>query len=232
MNDDYTMSFIVKQNADDVFAAVEHGRYLAAHIRDAALIEVSGEDHPFFIGDADPIIDAIEEHVTGARPRLSYDRILATALFVDIVGSTDRAAAIGDRAWTDLLEAYYRLVRTHLDRYGGRELDTAGDGLFAAFDGPGRAVACACAIRDAVRTLGIQVRAGLHAGECQLVGDKIAGLAVHLAARVAALADPDEVLVSRTIRDLTAGSNISFADRGTHVLKGVPELWQLYVVTV
>jgi class 3 adenylate cyclase/alpha-beta hydrolase superfamily lysophospholipase len=223
---------VVIHRSDDVFSPVDHGRYLAAHIPDATLIEIPGRDHPFFIGNPDSIIDAITEHITGARPRPAYDRVLATAMFVDIVGSTDRAAAIGDRAWSDLLEAYYRLVRTHLDRHDGREIDTAGDGLLAAFDGPGRAVACGCAIRDGVHSLGLRVRAGLHAGECQLIAGKITGLAVHIAARVAAMAEPDEVLVSRTIKDLAAGSNIGFADRGTHALKGVPESWQLYAAAM
>jgi pimeloyl-ACP methyl ester carboxylesterase/class 3 adenylate cyclase len=223
---------LVVHRADDVFSPVAHGRYLTSQIPGSRLVEVPGRDHPFFIGDPDPIIEAIQEHVTGHRPPPQYDRVVTTAMFVDIVGSTDRAAAMGDRAWGDVLETYYRQVRRQLDRHAGREIDTAGDGLFAAFDGPARAVACGCAIREAARGLGLQIRAGLHAGECELIAGKIGGLAIHIAARVAALAKPDEVLVSRTIRDLSAGSGLRFDDRGTHALKGVPEAWQLYRVAM
>jgi pimeloyl-ACP methyl ester carboxylesterase/class 3 adenylate cyclase len=225
-----TVPTLVVHRRDDVFSPVAHGRYLAAHIAGATYVELEGRDHPFFIGDDDSVIDAIEEHITGTRPAPRQDRVLATALFVDIVGSTDRVAAIGDRAWANLLEAHHTLVRRQLERFAGREIDTAGDGVFAAFDGPARAVACGCAIRDASRGLGLEVRAGLHTGECELIGGKIGGLTVHIAARVAAQAEPNEVLVSRTIKDLSAGSGIRFEDRGTHVLKGVNEAWQLYRV--
>jgi class 3 adenylate cyclase/pimeloyl-ACP methyl ester carboxylesterase len=225
-----TAPTLVVHRTDDVFSPVAHGRYLAAHIAGAELVELPGRDHPFFIGDADAVVDAIEEHITGAQPVRRHDRVLATAMFVDIVGSTDLAAAIGDRAWGDLLHAHLALVRRQLGRFDGREIDTAGDGVFAAFDGPARAVACGCAIRDAARALGIEVRAGLHTGECQLIDGKIGGITVHIAARVAAAAEPSEVLVSRTIKDLTAGSGLQFADRGSHILKGVPEAWQLYRV--
>jgi class 3 adenylate cyclase len=223
---------LIVHRIDDVFASVEHARYLADHIPDARLVELPGRDHPFFVGDGGAIVEAIGEHITGVRPSASYDRVLATAMFVDIVGSTERAAAAGDRAWTDLLQAYYRLVRDELRHHGGREIDTAGDGLFASFDGPGRAVACGCAVRDAVHDLGLRVRTGLHAGECEVIDGKITGLAVHIAARIAALADADEVLVSRTIKDLSAGAGIRFVDRGTHSLKGVPEAWQVFAAEV
>jgi class 3 adenylate cyclase/pimeloyl-ACP methyl ester carboxylesterase len=223
-----TAPTLVIHRAEDVFSPVAHGRYLGANIAEARYVELTGVDHPFFIGDADTVIDAIEEFVTGSRPVPLYDRVLTTILFVDIVGSTERAAHLGDRSWRDLLEAFYSLVRRQFERFHGREVDSAGDGVFAAFDGPARGVACACAIRDAVRGLGLEVRAGLHTGECELIGGKIGGLAVHIAARIAALAEPNEVLVSRTIRDLTAGSGVRFQERGAHRLKGIPDEWQLY----
>ena len=165
-------------------------------------------------------------------PAPRRDRVLATAMFVDIVESTDRAVELGDRGWRDLLETHHALVRRQLDRFGGQEIDTAGDGLFASFDGPARAVSCACAIRDATRALGIEVRSGLHTGECEVIDGKLGGLAVHIAARVAACAAPSEVLVSRTINDLVAGSGIRLNDRGVHALKGIPEPWQLYSAEV
>jgi pimeloyl-ACP methyl ester carboxylesterase/class 3 adenylate cyclase len=227
-----TAPTLVLHRTGDVFSPVAHGRYLAAHIPNANLVEVPGSDHPFFIGDPEPVIEAIQEHITGRPAPAKYDRVVMAVMFVDIVGSTDRAAALGDRSWGDLLETYYRLVRRQLDRHAGREIDTAGDGLFAAFDGPARAVACGCAIRETARGLGLQVRAGLHAGEVELIAGKIGGLAVHIAARVASLANPDEVFVSRTIKDLSAGSGLRFEGRGTHRLKGVPEPWQLYGVVV
>jgi class 3 adenylate cyclase len=185
-----------------------------------------------FRADEDDVFAALEEFVTGEPARPRSDRVLATALFVDIVESTDRAVELGDRGWRELLESHYALVRRELDRFEGREIDTAGDGLFASFDGPGRGVSCACAIRDAIRPLGIEVRAGLHTGECELINGKLGGLAVHIAARVAACAEPGEVLVSRTINDLVAGSGIRMADRGTHTLKGVPDSWRLYSAQV
>jgi class 3 adenylate cyclase len=158
------------------------------------------------------------------------DRVLATVLFTDIVGSSERAAELGDHRWRDLLESYYALVRRQLDRFRGREIDTAGDGLFATFDGPARAIRCAAAIAAAGRQLGMEVRAGVHTGECEVIGDKVGGIAVHTGARVAALAGPDEVLVSHTVKDLVAGSGIRFDDRGTHGLKGIPGEWRLYAV--
>jgi class 3 adenylate cyclase len=225
-----TAPTLVLHRTNDVFSPIAHGRYLATHIPNANIVELAGSDHPFFIGDAEPVIEAIQEHITGRPAPTKHDRVVMAVMFVDIVGSTDRAAALGDRSWGDLLETYYRLVRRQLERHTGREIDTAGDGLFAAFDGPARAVSCGCAIRETARGLGLHVRAGLHAGEVELIAGKIGGVAVHIAARVASLAKPDEVLVSRTIKDLSAGSGLRFDDRGTHQLKGVPEPWQLYEV--
>jgi pimeloyl-ACP methyl ester carboxylesterase/class 3 adenylate cyclase len=219
---------LILHRRDDVFSSIGHARYLADHIPGAELVELPGNDHPFFLGDADAVVDAIEEFVTGSAPTPHRDRVLATALFVDIVASTDRAVELGDRGWRDLLESHHALIRRQLDRFGGQEIDTAGDGLFAAFDGPARAVSCACAIRDATRALGIEVRSGVHTGECEMIDGKLGGLAVHVAARVAACAQPSEVLVSRTINDLVAGSGIRLSDRGTHTLKGIPDAWQLY----
>jgi pimeloyl-ACP methyl ester carboxylesterase len=223
---------LILHRSEDVFSSVGHARYLAEHIADAKLVELAGKDHPFFLGDVDAVLDAVEEFITGAAPTPRRDRVLATALFVDIVGSTDRAVALGDRGWGDLLESHHALIRRQLDRFGGKEIDTAGDGLFAAFDGPARAVGCACAIRDGTRALGIEVRAGLHTGECEIIDGKLGGLAVHLAARVAACAEASEVLVSRTINDLVAGSGIQLTDRGVHTLKGIPDSWQLYSAEV
>lgn len=207
---------------------VGHARYLAQHIPGAKLVELPGEDHVPWIGDRDAIVDEVEEFLTGARQTPDPERVLATILFVDIVSSTERAAAVGDRAWRELLEAFHRKVREVLRQMRGREIDTAGDGFLAAFDGPARAIRCADAIRDAVRPLGIELRCGVHTGECERTGEKLAGIAVHIGARVAALADPGEILVSQTVRDLVAGSGLAFDDRGVSVLKGVPGEWRLF----
>ena len=189
-----------------------------------------GADHFPYLADADAILAEIEEFLTGVRPLPTSDRVLATVLFTDIVGSTERAAALGDAGWRDLLDAHHAIVRRELERHQGREIDTAGDGFLATFDGPGKAIRCACAIGHAVRRLGIDVRAGLHTGEVERVGDGVAGIAVHTAARVAALAGAGEVLVSSTVKDLVAGSGLRFADRGPHELRGVPGDWRLFVV--
>jgi class 3 adenylate cyclase len=175
-------------------------------------------------------LDEIEEFLTGTRHVPETNRVLATVLFTDIVGSTKRAAAIGDQDWRKLLDAHDGVVRRQLERFGGTEVNTLGDGFVATFDGPGRAIQCACAIRDAVLALGIEVRTGLHTGEIELRGPDVAGIAVHLAQRVSALANPSEVLVSRTVTDLVAGSGIEFEDRGEHELKGVPGTWKLFAV--
>jgi pimeloyl-ACP methyl ester carboxylesterase/class 3 adenylate cyclase len=209
----------------------EHqGRYLAEHLPSARLVVLDGIDHfPWFAG-SERVVAEVEEFVTGARLAVADDRVLATLLFIDIVGSTERAAQLGDRRWREVLQAYYGLARRHLERYRGLEVGTEGDGVFARFDGPARAVSCACAIRDGVQGLGLEVRAGLHTGEIEIRGDDLTGLAIHIAARVSASAVASEVLVSRTVKDLVVGSGIEFIDRGTHHLKGVPDPWQLYAV--
>jgi class 3 adenylate cyclase len=222
---------LVMHRTGDMLADVGGARYIAETIPNARFLEFPGDDH-VFMADDDGAFAALEQFVTGEPARPGSDRVLATALFVDIVESTDRAVELGDRSWRDLLESHYTLVRRELDRFEGQEIDTAGDGLFAAFDGPGRAVGCACAIRDTTRTLGIDVWAGLHTGECEIINGKLGGLAVHIAARVAAHADPGEVLVSRTINDLVAGSGIAMTDRGVRTLKGIPDSWQLYAAEV
>jgi class 3 adenylate cyclase/alpha-beta hydrolase superfamily lysophospholipase len=221
---------LVLHRVGDDFIPIEHSRYLAQHVAGARLVELAGSDHLFLYGNVDALIDEIEEFVTGRAPDQRLDRVLATVLFTDIVGSTERAAELGDRSWRDLLEDHHAIVRSELGRYGGREVKTTGDGFLATFDGPARAVRCALAIQARLRLGGLEVRAGLHTGECELVGGDIAGLAVHLGARVCAEAGTGEVLVSSTVRDLVVGSGLAFEDRGTHVLKGVPGEWRLYSV--
>jgi len=210
---------------------VEHARYLAERIPGAKYVELPGTDHFFWTGDADAYLDQIEEFLTGECHASESDRVLATVLFADIAGSTERAAQLGDARWHQLLDSFYGAARRQLERYRGREIDTAGDGFFAAFDGPARAIRCAAAIGSGVRSLGLEVRAGVHTGECEVMGAKIGGIAVHIGARVAGQASPGEVLVSGTVKDLVAGSGISFRDRGAHALKGVPGEWHLYAVS-
>lgn len=209
---------------------VEHGRYLAEHIPGAVYRELDGEDHVFCAGNTDALVDEIEEFLTGVRPALATDRVLATVLFTDIVGSSDKAAEVGDRAWRKLLDAHDAVVRTQLERFRGREIKTTGDGFLATFDGPARAIRCAVELSTGLRSLGLEIRAGLHTGEVEVRHDDIGGIAVHTGARVAALASTGEVLVSSTVKDLVAGSGIEFADRGEHELKGVPGSWKLYSV--
>jgi pimeloyl-ACP methyl ester carboxylesterase len=221
---------LIVHNAGERTVPVEAGRYLAQHIPNARYAELDGIDHLPWIGNADAIVDEIEEFLTGARRATEPDRVLATVLFTDIVDATRRASELGDRRWRDLLEAHYGAVREELSRFRGRELDTAGDGFLAAFDGPARAVRAAAAIRGSVKRLGLEIRAGLHTGECEILGSKLSGVAVHIGARVAALAGAGEVLVSSTVHDLVAGSGLRFEDRGLHVLKGVPGDWRLYAV--
>ncbi len=221
---------LVLHRTGDLDAHIEEGRWIAARIPGARFVELPGADHLPWVGDTDPVLDEVEEFLTGIRRGPEPDRVLATVLFTDIVDATATAAAVGDRAWRDLLQAHHATVRRELVRFRGRELDTAGDGFLAAFDGPARAVRCAGAIRDAVRTLGVRIRAGLHTGECEVMGDKLSGLAVHIGARVAAAAGPDEVWVSSTIKDLVAGAGLRFNDRGLHSLKGVPDEWRLFAV--
>jgi class 3 adenylate cyclase len=218
---------LILHRAGDPAAPVAHGRYLAEHIPGATYVELPGVDHPHFIGDADALLDEVQEFLTGSRGEAQPNRALLTVLFTDIVGSTAQAVARGDRTWRDLLESHDAMVRRELDRFRGKEIKTVGDGFLATFDGPARAIQCALAIRDGVQRIGLQIRAGLHTGEVELAGEDIGGLAVHIAARVAALAGPGEVLVSRTVRDLVAGSGMDFEDRGTHTLKGIPDDWKL-----
>jgi class 3 adenylate cyclase len=206
------------------------GRYVAEHIDGARYVELAGGDYWFFVGDTGPLLDAVEEFVTGRLPRHDVNRVLATVMFTDVVGSTDQVAGMGDRRWSELLATHDGLTRAELERFRGREIETTGDGFLATFDGPGRAVRCACAIRDAVRAIGIQVRVGLHTGEIELHADDIGGIAVHIAQRVQTRAEADEVLVSRTVTDLVGGSGIEFQDRGDHELKGVPGSWRLFGV--
>jgi class 3 adenylate cyclase len=218
---------LVLHRSGDLDAQVDEGRYIAEHILGARFVELPGADHAPWI-DADQVVDEIEEFLTGARPAPESDRVLATVLFTDIVGSTQRAVELGDRRWRELLEAHNEAVRVQLVRFRGHEVDTAGDGFLATFDGPARAIRAAHAIQESVRRLGIELRAGLHTGECELADGKVRGIAVHTGARVAALAGPGEVLVSSTVRDLVAGSGIAFEERGEHELKDVPGRWKLY----
>lgn len=203
---------------------------MAERIPGAKLVELSGPDHVPWLSDAEVVGDEIEEFLTGARRGPEPDRVLATVLFTDIVGASERAASIGDRRWRDLLESHHTLIRRELTRFRGREIDTAGDGFLATFDGPARAVRCARAISDGVRSLGIEIRAGLHTGECEVMGGKPGGIAVHVGSRVAALARPGEVLVSSTVKDLVAGSGLFFRDRGVQPLRGIPGEWRLFAL--
>jgi class 3 adenylate cyclase len=207
-----------------------HTRYMARHIPDAKLVELPGHDDLFFAGNTAPLLDAVEEFVTGSLPAHRGDRVLATVLFTDVVGSTEHAARLGDRRWRELLATHDDLVRAELERFRGRAVKSTGDGVLATFDGPGRAIRCVCAIRDSVRSLGVDVRAGLHTGEIELRADDVAGVAVHIGFRVSALAGAGEILVSSTVKDLVAGSGINFDDRGEHELKGVPGPWRLFAV--
>lgn len=221
---------LVLHRRDNAYIRADNGRYLAEHITGARFKEVPGTDHLYHVGETGIILDAIQDFLTGRHEAAEEDRVLATVLFADIVSSTELAAQLGDRAWRDLLEGYYGVARREVAQFRGREIDTAGDGFFATFDGPARAIRSACAIRDAAASIGLTVRTGLHTGECEKLGEKVGGLAVHIGARVAAQAQPGEVLVSGTVRDLVAGSGIRFADRGTRTLKGVPGEWRLYSV--
>ena len=221
---------LVLHRTGDLDTSIEEGRYLAAHIPGAKFVDLPGADHLPWAGDQDAIVDEVEEFLTGVRPAAEPDRVLATVLFTDIVGSTTRAVELGDRRWRDLLFSHNAIVRHELERARGREVKTVGDGFLATFDGPARAIRCACAIRDAVRGLGLAIRAGLHTGECELIGDDVGGIAVHIGARVMARARPHEVLVSSTVKDLVTGSGVEFQDRGMHRLKGVPGAWRLYGV--
>jgi class 3 adenylate cyclase len=219
-------TLVVHRTGDTQFR-VGHGHYLAEHIPGAKFLEFPGDDH-FFVGeDLDLVGDEIEEFVTGRRSVVAADRVLATVMFTDIVDSTATASAMGDRAWRQLLDRHDETVGRQLERYRGTAVKHTGDGIAATFDGPARAITCACAIRDAVRGLGLDIRAGLHTGEIERRGADVSGVGVHIAARVANQAGPGEVLVSSTVKDLVVGSGIAFEDRGTHALKGVPDEWRL-----
>jgi class 3 adenylate cyclase/esterase/lipase len=223
---------LIVHRVDDPICHVENARFLAANIPEAHYIELPGNFHiPWAGSGGDEILEEIREFLTGVRESPEPDRVLATVLFTDIVGSTERATRLGDRRWRELLEAHHSAVRRQLERFRGRELDTAGDGFLASFDGPARAIRCARAAIEAVGQLGLEIRAGVHTGECEVVGDKLAGIAVHIGARVAGRAGPGEVLVSSTVRDLVAGSGLVFEDRGAAALKGVPGEWRLYAVS-
>jgi class 3 adenylate cyclase len=221
---------LVLHRRGDQVAALKAGRYLAEHIPNAKFVELEGSDHWPWTEGADDLTDEIEEFLTGVRRTPEPDRILATVLFVDIVGSTALAARLGDRRWRELLENYYALIERQLTRFGGSKISSAGDGVFASFDGPARAVRCALAIREAMPSLGIGARVGLHTGECEIVADNLGGIAVHTGARICDAAGASEILVSSTVRDLVAGSGLRFADRGVHALKGVPDEWRLFAV--
>ncbi|HZO02041.1 MAG TPA: adenylate/guanylate cyclase domain-containing protein [Burkholderiales bacterium] len=219
---------LVLHRVDEKVIDVEHARYLARHIPGAKLIELPGVDHIFWVGDGDAIVDEVELFLTGRRQAAEPERVLATVQFTDIVQSTERAAALGDRKWREVLERFQSMVRETLREHRGREIDTAGDGFLAAFDGPARAIRCAAAVRERARAQGIDLRAGIHTGECEIIGDKLGGIAVHTGSRVAGKAEPGEILVSQTVKDLVAGSGLQFADRGMHALRGVPGEWRLY----
>lgn len=219
---------LIMHRSGDRTVPVQCGGYLAENIRGARFVEFPGDDHLPWTSGMEPVLGEIEAFVTGARPIEEADRVLATVMFADIVDSTQRAATIGDRAWTGELQQFYGIARRQLERYRGREIDTAGDGYFATFDGPARAVRCAQTIAREVAQLGLAVRAGLHTGEVEIVGEKVGGIAVHIGARVASHAAPGEVVVSNTVKDLVAGSGLQFEDRGVRPLKGVPGEWHLY----
>jgi class 3 adenylate cyclase len=214
----------------DSIVRFEQGEWLAATIPGARLVELQGQDHGPQFDCADQVIDEVREFLTGTREPAEPEQVLATVLFSDIVGSTERARELGDSRWRDLLEQHHSAVRAELTRFRGHEIDTAGDGFLARFDGPARAIRCAVAIIESLERIGIPARSGLHTGECELVGDKLAGIAVHTGARVAAWAGPGEVLVSQTVRDLVAGSGIEFEDRGLHALKGLDGERRLFAV--
>jgi class 3 adenylate cyclase len=222
---------LVMHRRDDSFLKVEHSRYIASRIPGARMVELEGEDNLFSVGDSEAIMGEIEEFLTGARPEREPDRMLATVMFTDIVESTRRAADMGDRGWRFLLERHDALFRRALDRHRGREVKRTGDGFLATFDGPARAIRCAASLAEAMGTLGLEIRAGLHTGELEVMNGDLGGLAVHIAARVMERADPCEVLVSSTVKDLVVGSEIDFRDRGSYELKGVPGEWRLFAVT-
>ena len=219
---------LVLHREGDRLIPIEMGRYLAEHIPGARLVSLPGIDHVPWVGDTDLLCDEVQEFLTGSRHVAEPDRVLATVMFADIVGSTGRAAELGDRRWHELLDRFYEMTARQIESFGGRQVKTTGDGVLATFDGPARGVRGASTIVSSVRPLGLQVRMGLHTGECEVMGEDVGGIAVHIGARIAALADAGEVLVSRTVRDLVVGSGLVFEDRGERELKGVPGTWQLF----
>jgi len=221
---------LILHRTDDRDALVQEGRWIASRIPGATFVELPGGDHIFWTGDTEAVLAEIEAFLTGTRPASVLNRVLATVLFTDIVASTEAAARLGDRRWREALESHRAGVRSALARWRGEEIDATGDGILAIFDGPARGIRCALAVRDDAGRAGFQVRAGLHTGEIERDGDQIAGVAVHIGSRVMATADAGEVVVSSTVKDLVAGSGITFEDRGTFVLKGVPDEWRLYSV--
>jgi class 3 adenylate cyclase len=215
---------------------IEGARWTADQIPGAAFIELSGSEHFPFMGDYEAVVDAIESFLTSVWARgdweePEHERMLTTVLFTDIVESTAKAAALGDRAWAELVIEHHRRVRARLARFRGREIDTAGDGFFASFDGPARAIRCARAISADMREIDVPIRAGIHTGECEITDGKVAGIAVNIGARVASFAEQNDVLVSQTVHDLVVGSGITFHDRGAHELRGIPGEWRLFAVT-
>ncbi|MDZ4825399.1 MAG: adenylate/guanylate cyclase domain-containing protein [Actinomycetota bacterium] len=221
---------LVLHRAGDLMYVPDHGRWLAEHIAGARYVEVPGDDHVYYLGDTDALLGEMAEFLVGNREQVDVDRALFTMVFTDIVGSTERVAELGDTKWRVLLDRHDAVVRKALDRHRGREVNTAGDGFFAVFDGPARAVRCASAIRDDVRDLGLDVKVGVHTGEVETRGRDYAGMGVHVCARVCAIAEPGEVLVTSVVRDLLASSGIALRDRGAATLKGVPGEWQLSAV--
>jgi class 3 adenylate cyclase len=221
---------LVMHRANDTFIKVEHSRYIASHIPGARYVELEGEDNMFSLGDSEALIGEVEEFLTGTRHEREPDRMLATVLFTDICESTARAAEMGDRGWRFLLERHDALFRQALERHRGREVKRTGDGFLATFDGPARAIRCAASVTEAMGSLGLQIRAGLHTGELEVMDGDLGGLAVHIASRVMGAAGPNEVLVSGTVKDLVVGSGIDFEDRGERELRGVPGEWRLYAV--
>jgi class 3 adenylate cyclase len=221
---------LVMHRRDDGFIKIEHSRYIASRIPQARFVELEGTDNMFSVGDTEAVLGEIEEFLTGERHSREPDRMLATVLFTDICGSTERAAELGDRSWRAMLERHDALFRRSLGRHRGREVKRTGDGFLATFDGPARAIRCAADVADSMGSLGLQIRAGLHTGELEIMDGDLGGLAVHIAARVMDTAAPSEVLVSSTVKDLVVGSGIEFEDRGSHELRGVPGRWQLFAV--
>ncbi len=221
---------LILHRSEDTAMDPGASRFMADRIPSAKYVELRGRDNLPFAGDTDAMLAEVQEFLTGVRPTTVPDRVLATVMLTDIVGATETAARIGDRAWRDLLEAHHRAVRAELGRFGGREVDTAGDGFLATFDGPARAIRCASAIAQGIRLLGLDVRVGLHTGECELIAGKVGGIAVHIAARVTAQAGPGEVLATSTVKDLVVGSTFAFRDRGAVALKGIPGEWRLFAV--